>query len=155
MLDDSSQNCSTPTCVTVLHSFTRVTGTRRSCSLTMTTLVKITTATALAGAGLSYAYYSQQKTESPKPKEFPKHFDPHPFQHLSQQEIDARLRSGQIINKSNAKWVKAIYTNRMASNDPVEDNYSVNTFQGSKLLAGVYDGKVGVKLYISMHSLTR
>lgn len=111
----------------------------------MTTLVKISTATALAGAGLGYAYYSQQKTETPKPKEFPKHFDPHPFQHLSQQEIDARLRSGQIINKSNAKWVKAIYTNRMASNDPVEDNYSVNTFQGSKLLAGVYDGKVGAK----------
>ncbi|CDS03510.1 hypothetical protein LRAMOSA00912 [Lichtheimia ramosa] len=109
----------------------------------MTTLVKISTATALASAGLGYAYYSQQKSETPKPKEFPKHFDPHPFQHLSQQEIDTRLRGGQIVNRSNAKWVKAIYTNRMASNNPVEDNYSVNTFQGSKLLAGVYDGHVG------------
>jgi hypothetical protein len=59
---------------------------------------------------------------------------------LEPQEIDNRLLSGQFSNKLPFNHIKATYTNQLPSNDPVEDNFSINTFQNG-LIAGVYDGK--------------
>ncbi|KAI9318595.1 phosphatase 2C-like domain-containing protein [Dichotomocladium elegans] len=101
----------------------------------MTTLIKISTAAAVAGAGLALP-----PIRDPQPK----HYDPRPFRMLTKEEIDRRLRSGQFVTQSNQfPWVKAIYTNRMPSNNPTEDNFSVNTIQDDKVFVGVYDGHVG------------
>ncbi|KAI8148413.1 phosphatase 2C-like domain-containing protein [Fennellomyces sp. T-0311] len=108
---------------------------------------------AVAGVGLSgglgYLYYNQKQTPaSAPPPEMnaaapPQFYDPRPFKLLTPDEIDSRLRAGQLVNKSPLARVRAIYTVRMASNKPVEDNYSINTINGSKLIAGVYDGHIG------------
>ena len=121
----------------------------------MTVPIK-TISTAIAGVGLSgglgYLYLNSKRTQE-QTKSFntgatiqrnqkPQFYDPRPFKQLTSEEIDSRLRAGQIVNKSSIQRVKAIYTTRMASNNPVEDNYSINTIDGNKLIAGVYDGRV-------------
>jgi hypothetical protein len=114
--------------------------------------IPVRTLTAIAGLGLTgaggYYYYNQQEHPAPvpeKPAYVPKHHDPRPFTLLDHSEIDNRLRSGQSANKVNVNNVKATYTNQIASNNPIEDNYSINTFD-SGLIAGVYDGKKIVAL---------
>lgn len=112
--------------------------------------IPVRTLTTIAGIGLTgaggYYYYinnNNQPTVVPtpeKPAYIPKYYDPRPFTLLDSSEIDARLRSGQSANEINAKNIKSTYTNQLASNNPIEDNYSINTFQGG-LIAGVYDGK--------------
>ncbi|KAI8881401.1 protein serine/threonine phosphatase 2C [Backusella circina FSU 941] len=112
----------------------------------------VRTLAAVAGLGLTgyggYRYAnlsSNNKTGEPttviteKPL---KHYDSRPFQLLSKEDIDQRLRANQFINRSSIKNVKSIHVNQVASNNPVEDNYSVNTFQNG-LIAGVYDGHIG------------
>lgn len=69
----------------------------------------------------------------------PKYYDSRPFTLLTSNDIDERLRSGQFANKITTNNVKAIYTNQLPSNNPVEDNFSIHTFQNG-LIAGVYDG---------------
>ncbi|KAG0174306.1 [Pyruvate dehydrogenase [acetyl-transferring]]-phosphatase 1, mitochondrial [Apophysomyces sp. BC1034] len=106
-----------------------------------------TISTAAAGLGLSGAgyYYYKKKVEHvpivplPEPPQF---HDSRPFQLLTPTDINNRLRSGQSANSLSNKYVKAIYTSQVPSNNPVEDNYSVNTFAGT-VIAGVYDGHVG------------
>ncbi|KAI8366272.1 phosphatase 2C-like domain-containing protein [Choanephora cucurbitarum] len=115
--------------------------------------IPVRTITTLAGLSLTGAggyYYATTKkltTDSNgsvdiKQEQQPKHYDHRPFTLLSNQDIDERLRSGQLVTKSPTKYVKAIYTNQLPSNNPVEDNYSINTFQDG-LIAGVYDGHIG------------
>ncbi|KAI9243405.1 phosphatase 2C-like domain-containing protein [Phascolomyces articulosus] len=106
--------------------------------------------TAIAGIGLSggigYLYLNKKQTPGAVPSAVPskpQSHDPRPFTLLTPEEIDNRLRSGQIVNKTSIQRVRAIYTNRMASNKPVEDNYSINTIDNNKLIAGVYDGHIG------------
>ncbi|KAI7855786.1 phosphatase 2C-like domain-containing protein [Circinella umbellata] len=116
-----------------------------------------TISTAIAGVGFSgglgYYYLNNKRTQEPT-KAFnttatnqqnrkSQVYDPRPFKQLTAEEIDNRLRAGQIVNKSSIQRVKAVYTTRMASNNPVEDNYSINTIDGNKLIAGVYDGHIG------------
>lgn len=112
--------------------------------------VPVRTLTAIAGLGLTGAggYYFINNDKLPpqaikepvvKIKE-PKYYDSRPFTLLTDTDITNRLRSGQFANKIQTDNVKAIYTNQLASNNPVEDNYSVHTFQNG-LIAGVYDGK--------------
>ncbi|KAF7731732.1 [Pyruvate dehydrogenase [acetyl-transferring]]-phosphatase 1, mitochondrial [Apophysomyces ossiformis] len=106
-----------------------------------------TISTAAAGLGISSVgyYYYQQKVEKvptiPLP-EPPKFHDSRPFKLLTPTEINNRLREGQRANRVNNQYIKAVYTSQVASNQPVEDTYSVNTFAG-KLIAGVYDGHIG------------
>lgn len=106
--------------------------------------IPVRTLTALAGLGLTGAggYYFIKPTTIVKPIEpiQPKYHDSRPFTLLASSDIDERLRSGQFANKIKANNIKAIYSNQLASNNPVEDNYSVHTFQDG-LIAGVYDGK--------------
>lgn len=102
------------------------------------------TLTAIAGLGLTGAggYYFIKPTKiinTVEPVKIPKYHDSRPFTLLARTEIDERLRSGQFANKIKTNQVKAIYTNQLASNNPVEDNYSIHTFQNG-LIAGVYDG---------------
>lgn len=110
--------------------------------------IPVRTLTAVASLGLTgaggYYYYinSNEPTPAPvpeKPAYVPKYYDSRPFTLLDSSQIDARLRSGQSANVFNVGNVKATYTNQIASNNPIEDNYSVNTFQNG-LIAGVYDG---------------
>ncbi|KAI9257766.1 phosphatase 2C-like domain-containing protein [Helicostylum pulchrum] len=114
--------------------------------------VPVRTLTAIAGLGLTGAggYYFINNDKLPpqaikepvvKIKE-PKYYDSRPFTLLTDTDITNRLRSGQFANKIQTDNVKAIYTNQLASNNPVEDNYSVHTFQNG-LIAGVYDGHIG------------
>lgn len=114
----------------------------------MTASIKALSAVAGMGltGGLGYLYYNkEQATKSPPPSQVKsaassQPYDRLPYTLLTPDEIDNRLRAGQIVNKSPLARVRAIYTVRMASNKPVEDNYSVNTIDGNKLIAGVYDG---------------
>ena len=120
----------------------------------MTVPIK-TISTAIAGVGLSgglgYLYLYNKRTQEQskslntsatlQQNQKPQFYDPRPFKQLTSEEIDSRLRAGQFVNKSPIQRVKAIYTTRMASNNPVEDNYSINTIDGDKLMAGVYDGR--------------
>ncbi|KAI9488052.1 phosphatase 2C-like domain-containing protein [Zychaea mexicana] len=115
----------------------------------MTVPIK-TISTAVAGVGLSgglgYLYLNRKRAPEPVPSAAtsqPQSYDPRPFQRLTTEEIDSRLTSGQIVTMTSIQRVRAIYTNRMASNKPVEDNYSINTIDGEKLIAGVYDGHIG------------
>lgn len=113
--------------------------------------VPIRTLATVAGLGVSAgsAYYFIDKSNkatpivtesvSPPTKE-PKFYDSRPFTLLTDTDINERLRSGQFANKISTSHVKAIYSNQLASNNPVEDNYSIHTFQNG-LIAGVYDGK--------------
>ncbi|KAI8979803.1 phosphatase 2C-like domain-containing protein [Mycotypha africana] len=94
---------------------------------------------------LSPAPLTNMATPSPPKNDAP--YDHRPFTLLTQTDIDTRLRSGQSISKLDhaqhqVKGVKAIYSNQLPSNDPVEDNYSIHTFQNG-LIAGVYDGHIG------------
>jgi hypothetical protein len=106
----------------------------------------VRTLAAVAGLGLTgyggYRYAHLNKAEAPivSTEKEPKHYDSRPFQLLTKEDIDQRLRANQFVNKSTVKNVKSIHVNQVASNNPVEDNYSVNTFQDG-LIAGVYDGK--------------
>lgn len=106
--------------------------------------VALTTAAGLGAAGSGGYYFltktNKQTSEPIQTKSEPKHYDWRPFQLLSREEIDSRIRSGQFVSKLEIDRVKAVYTNQLPSNDPVEDNYSINTFQQG-LIAGVYDGK--------------
>lgn len=111
--------------------------------------IPVRTLTALAGLGLTGAggyYFIKPSLIQPHPtlKEVqstgPKYYDSRPFTLLPSSDIDARLRSGQFANKITTDNVKAIYSNQLPSNNPVEDNYSVHTFQNG-VIAGVYDGK--------------
>ncbi|RCH85811.1 hypothetical protein CU098_006483 [Rhizopus stolonifer] len=89
------------------------------------------------------SYYYLKPTEKEVIKESkPKKEDQRPFELLSKEEIDTRLRSGQLATKIQIDQVKAVYTNQLASNNPVEDNYSIHTFRQG-LIAGVYDGHIG------------
>ncbi|KAI8072174.1 phosphatase 2C-like domain-containing protein [Gilbertella persicaria] len=113
--------------------------------------IPVRTITTIAGLSLTGAggyYYAVNKklpneavTISTQPST-PKHYDHRPFTLLSSQDIDQRLYSGQFVTKPQTNKIKAIYTNQLPSNDPVEDNYSINTFQQG-LIAGVYDGHIG------------
>lgn len=105
----------------------------------------IRTLTTIAGLGLTGAggyYYGsnikkqQPVLETPIPVTTEKKQN---YSLLDPKEIDDRLRSGQFSNKLNLDYIKATYTNQLPSNDPVEDNFSINTFQNG-LIAGVYDG---------------
>ncbi|KAI9471892.1 MAG: phosphatase 2C-like domain-containing protein [Benjaminiella poitrasii] len=116
--------------------------------------VPIRTLTAVAGLGLTGAggYYFIHSKQAIKEATVPitvkepyvsKHYDSRPFTLMSSNEIDQRLRAGQFVTKTNKiNNVKAVYTNQLPSNNPVEDNYSINTFQNG-LIAGVYDGHIG------------
>lgn len=103
-------------------------------------------ATGVGLAGGGYMYLTrQQPTPLQKqpgggqgqPQQQP--CDPRPYKLLTPSEIDERLTSGQCVNRTNLARVQRVFTNRLPSNEPVEDNYSVNTFE-DKLIAGVYDG---------------
>jgi hypothetical protein len=113
--------------------------------------IPIRTLTTVAGLSLTgaggYYYMNTNKSKqlvkeavpvTPVRKE-PKYYDSRPFTLLTSNDIDERLRSGQFANKVTTNNVKAIYTNQLPSNNPVEDNYSIHTFQNG-LIAGVYDG---------------
>lgn len=110
--------------------------------------IPVRTLTAIAGLGLTGAggYYFINNKPPQVIKETvvqfkePKYYDSRPYTLLTDTDITNRLRSGQFANKIQTNNVKAIYTNQLASNNPVEDNYSVHTFQNG-LIAGVYDGK--------------
>ncbi|KAI8379778.1 phosphatase 2C-like domain-containing protein [Radiomyces spectabilis] len=113
----------------------------------MPAAIRTVSAAAAAGLGLSgasYFYYRKQAQPESKEKEIQEleYRDSRPFTLLDPTEIDTRLRSGQIATTVQQKYIKAIYTNRLPSNNPTEDNYSVNTLAG-KLFAGVYDGHIG------------
>lgn len=83
---------------------------------------------------------SSRASTSPVPAAKQDTYDPRPFTLLTPDEIDSRLRGGQFASRTpTVNRVSAIYTTRMASNNPVEDNYSVDLIQ-DKLIAGVYDG---------------
>lgn len=114
--------------------------------------IPVRTLTAVAGLGLTGAggyYFAKNNKHTvmeatiPTTKEeqpyVPRFYDSRPFTLLSSSDIDERLRSGQFATKVKTKNIKAIYTNQLPSNNPVEDNYSINTFQNG-LIAGVYDG---------------
>ncbi|CEP10288.1 hypothetical protein [Parasitella parasitica] len=117
--------------------------------------IPVRTLTAVAGIGLTGAggyYFFNNNNEAAKSTAITtaakgqpyvsKHYDSRPFTLLSSDDIDGRLRSGQFVTKVKANNVKAVYTNQLPSNDPVEDNYSIHTFQNG-LIAGVYDGHIG------------
>ncbi|CAO3687001.1 hypothetical protein G6F70_007609 [Rhizopus microsporus] len=108
--------------------------------------VALTAAAGLGAAGSGGYYFftkaNKQPSEPIQTKAEPKHYDWRPFQLLSREEIDSRIRSGQFVSKLEIDRVKAVYTNQLPSNDPVEDNYSINTFQQG-LIVGVYDGHIG------------
>ncbi|KAI9259351.1 phosphatase 2C-like domain-containing protein [Sporodiniella umbellata] len=93
---------------------------------------------AFSGLG---SYYMFNKKEQPIIQET-EHHDSRPFQLLSGEEIDQRLREAQHVTQPQVKGIRAVYTNQLPSNNPVEDNFSVNTFQHG-LIAGVYDGHIG------------
>lgn len=117
--------------------------------------IPVRTLTAVAGLGLTGAggYYLASSKQAVQAKEagaavnakeqpyVPRFYDSRPFTLLSSSDIDERLRSGQFATKVKTNNIKAIYTNQLPSNDPVEDNYSINTFQNG-LIAGVYDGEL-------------
>lgn len=116
--------------------------------------IPVRTLTAVAGLGLTGAggYYLASSKQATPAKEavavanakeqpyVPRFYDSRPFTLLSSSDIDERLRSGQFATKVKTNHIKAIYTNQLPSNNPVEDNYSINTFQNG-LIAGVYDGE--------------
>lgn len=111
--------------------------------------IPVRTLTAIAGLGLTGAggyYFINNKPPQVVVKETvvqikePKYYDSRPYTLLTDTDINNRLRSGQFANKIQTNSVKATYTNRLPSNNPVEDNYSIHTFQNG-LIAGVYDGK--------------
>ncbi|KAG2209730.1 hypothetical protein INT47_001878 [Mucor saturninus] len=110
--------------------------------------IPVRTLTALAGLGLTGAaggyYFIKPTVVKPVPSPTPvaKYHDSRPFTLLPSTDIDQRLRSGQFMNKVSTPEVKAIYSNQLASNNPVEDNYSIHTL-GQGLIAGVYDGHIG------------
>lgn len=117
------------------------------------------TGLAATGAG-SYYYVNKTRQEASntnvpaatstptKPQNYvPRYYDSRPFTLLTSSEIDTRLRSGQLAVKTHINNVKAIYTNQLPSNNPVEDNFSIDTFQNG-LIAGVYDGKIHIYIYI-------
>ncbi|KAG1435544.1 hypothetical protein G6F56_013933 [Rhizopus delemar] len=96
----------------------------------------------IVGSAGGYYYYNsleKQPQQITKKTFIPKHHDQRPFKLLSQQDIDTRLRAGQFVNTPQVNQVKAVYTNQLASNSPVEDTFSIHTFQQG-LIAGVYDG---------------
>jgi hypothetical protein len=116
--------------------------------------IPVRTLATVAGLSLSAGsgYYFINKnnkaaavvTESVTPSvKKPKFYDSRPFTLLTATDIDERLRSGQFANKIQTQNVKAIYSNQLPSNNPVEDNYSIHTFSNG-LIAGVYDGKFDV-----------
>lgn len=116
--------------------------------------IPVRTLTTIAGLGLTGAggYYfinnNKEHTvkEAVKPTNLvpaaPKYYDSRPFTLLTSSDIDEKLRSGQFANKLTAPNIKAIYTNQLPSNNPVEDNFSIHTFQNG-VIAGVYDGHIG------------
>ncbi|EIE79392.1 hypothetical protein RO3G_04097 [Rhizopus delemar RA 99-880] len=111
-----------------------------------TTLITVAGLSGIGSAG-GYYYFKTIDKESQlvapvKEAYVPKHYDRRPFQLLSKEEIDKRLRSGQFANQIQVNYVKAVYTNQLPSNNPVEDTFSINTFQQG-LIAGVYDGHIG------------
>ncbi|KAG1402256.1 hypothetical protein G6F58_010590 [Rhizopus delemar] len=111
-----------------------------------TTLITVAGLSGIGSAG-GYYYFKTTDKESQlvvpvKEAYVPKHYDRRPFQLLSKEEIDKRLRSGQFANQIQVNYVKAVYTNQLPSNNPVEDTFSINTFQQG-LIAGVYDGHIG------------
>lgn len=115
--------------------------------------IPIRTLTAVAGLGLTGAggYYYMNNGKQSQVKEpvttankvpaAPKYYDSRPFTLLTSSDIDEKLRSGQFANKITSQNIKAIYTNQLPSNNPVEDNFSIHTFQNG-VIAGVYDGRL-------------
>lgn len=112
--------------------------------------IPVRTLTTIAGLSLTGAsgYYFIHKEQKAKEAAksttnlvpaAPKYYDSRPFTLLTSSDIDEKLRSGQFANKLTAPNIKAIYTNQLPSNNPVEDNYSIHTFQNG-VIAGVYDG---------------
>lgn len=106
----------------------------------------VRTLTTIAGLGLTgaggYFYAKSLPTvDKPIPTLDKKRDLKQNFQMLESKEIDDRLRSGQFSNKLNFDNIKSTYTNQLPSNNPVEDNFSINTFQNG-LIAGVYDGEI-------------
>lgn len=121
-----------------------------------TTLITVAGLSGIGSAG-GYYYFKTTDKESQlvvpvKEAYVPKHYDRRPFQLLSKEEIDKRLRSGQFANQIQVNYVKAVYTNQLPSNNPVEDTFSINTFQQG-LIAGVYDGKQNQKSKIPLTKL--
>ncbi|CAO3583765.1 unnamed protein product [Absidia cylindrospora] len=116
-----------------------------------------TLSTAAAGIGLSGAGYymfknkqqtgTQQdlKTDGNTDQQHPpqQFYDSRPFKWLSPEDINTRLRAGQLANKVNLDRVRAVYTSQVASNNPVEDHYSTYLIGSKGLFAGVYDGHIG------------
>jgi muramidase (phage lysozyme) len=115
------------------------------------TLAAVTGLAATGAGGYYFANKTRQEASkaivpvaaTPETKQpyVPKYYDSRAFTLLTSSDIDARLRSGQLAIKTNTKNIKAIYTNQLPSNNPVEDNFSIDTFQNG-LIAGVYDGNV-------------
>ncbi|ORY96661.1 phosphatase 2C-like domain-containing protein [Syncephalastrum racemosum] len=119
------------------------------------TRVIVPAVTGVVGLGGAGYYFSKKNPSSsttssssatptsPAPPAKQDIYDSRPFTLLTPDEIDSRLRSGQFASRTpTVNRVSAIYTTRMASNNPVEDNYSVDLIQ-DKLIAGVYDGHIG------------
>ncbi|KAI7872919.1 phosphatase 2C-like domain-containing protein [Spinellus fusiger] len=61
---------------------------------------------------------------------------------LTPEDINKRLRTEQFVTLVQHDRVKAVHTSQLASNSPVEDNYSIHG-SGNTLIAGVYDGHIG------------
>ncbi|KAI8061436.1 phosphatase 2C-like domain-containing protein [Gongronella butleri] len=109
-----------------------------------------TLTTAVAGLGLSgagYYFYKQQPGKASATvaasTDEPEVYDSRPYKLLTPDDITSRLRKGQLANSvSSLKRVRAIYTNRLPSNNPTEDHYS-SYLIGDGLIAGVYDGHIG------------
>ncbi|KAL0086901.1 PDH phosphatase [Phycomyces blakesleeanus] len=117
----------------------------------------VTTATTLGLSGVGYIVYKQQQDLfEQKQQELLKkeqvqapvidHYanrDTRPYTLLSPETINERLRADQFVTRTPLDRVKAVYTSQVASNNPVEDNYSVNLVGTQGLIAGVYDGHIG------------
>lgn len=96
---------------------------------------------------LSEAVNNQDNQRFKIPRLFHTSIDPHdhrPFEILSQKTINAIFRSGEVAYRfaEPIKGVSGVYVNSLRSNDPVEDHYSVDSIGSTRLIAGVYDGKV-------------
>ncbi|KAI9029917.1 phosphatase 2C-like domain-containing protein [Phycomyces nitens] len=114
----------------------------------------VTTITGIGLSGVGYIVYRQQqdafeqkqqqmlKSQQAIPAQ-PQYRDNRPFTLLSPEAIDQRLRADQSVTRTPLDRVKAVYTSQVASNNPVEDNYSVNLVGSQGLIAGVYDGHIG------------
>ncbi|CAO3626109.1 unnamed protein product [Cunninghamella blakesleeana] len=106
---------------------------------------------AAAGAGLSgIGYYVYNQTYENKPvkqlenyQTAPQYYDSRPFKLLTPEEINSRLRAGQLANKVSLNCIRAVYTSQLGSNRPIEDHYSSYLIGNNGLYAGVYDGHIG------------